>query len=74
MVRWQPLLETIDMETFHQILDLDEDGTHEFSREMALAYFSQASTTFVEMDQALCVLHLRFTFPRQTHTLPYVHQ
>ena len=45
--------ETIDMETFHQILDLDEDDGHEFSRGMAWAYFSQVDTTFVEMDQAL---------------------
>ncbi|GBE85272.1 hypothetical protein SCP_0704590 [Sparassis crispa] len=43
---------TIDIETFHQILDLDEDDTHDFSRGMAWAYFSQASTTFTEMDEA----------------------
>ncbi|KII90516.1 hypothetical protein PLICRDRAFT_39081 [Plicaturopsis crispa FD-325 SS-3] len=46
-------LETIDMETFYQILDLDEDDTHDFSRAMAWAYFSQVDTTFVEMDEAL---------------------
>ncbi|PCH40317.1 hypothetical protein WOLCODRAFT_67973, partial [Wolfiporia cocos MD-104 SS10] len=44
--------DTIDMETFHQILDLDEDDTHDFSKGMAWAYFTQASTTFVEMDEA----------------------
>jgi hypothetical protein len=44
------------METFRQILDLDEDDTHEFSRGMAWAYFSQAATTFKEMDDALYVL------------------
>ncbi|OCH92597.1 histidine-phosphotransfer domain, HPT domain-containing protein [Obba rivulosa] len=43
---------TIDLETFLQILDLDEDETHEFSKEMVWQYFSQASTTFVEMDDA----------------------
>ncbi|OBZ71399.1 Multistep phosphorelay regulator 1 [Grifola frondosa] len=43
----------IDMETFHQILDLDEDDTHDFSFGMAEAYFSQANTTFVDMDEAL---------------------
>jgi len=42
----------IDMETFQQILDLDEDGTREFSRGMAWAYFSQVSTTFDAMDKA----------------------
>lgn len=45
--------DTIDMETFQQILDLDEDGTREFSRGMAWAYFSQVSTTFDDMDKAL---------------------
>lgn len=46
------------METFLQILDLDEDDTHDFSRGMAWAYFHQVDTTFVEMDDALCVLHI----------------
>ena len=43
----------IDLETFHQILDLDEGGSEEFSRGMALAYLSQAKETFQEMDEAL---------------------
>ncbi|KAH9891947.1 histidine phosphotransferase, partial [Cubamyces lactineus] len=42
----------IDLDTFNQILDLDEDDTHDFSLGMAEAYFTQASTTFVDMDQA----------------------
>jgi osomolarity two-component system phosphorelay intermediate protein YPD1 len=42
----------IEMETLAQILDLDEDDTHEFSRGMAWAYFSQAAQTFDEMDDA----------------------
>lgn len=41
------------METFHQILDLDEDDTREFSAGMAWAYFEQAGSTFVEMEEAL---------------------
>lgn len=45
----------IDLETFNQILDLDEDDTHDFSLGMAEAYFAQASTTFVDMDNALYV-------------------
>lgn len=45
----------IDFETFTQILDLDEDDTHDFSLGMAEAYFAQASTTFVDMDNALYV-------------------
>lgn len=43
----------IDMETFTQILDLDEDGNHDFSRGMAWAYFSQAEETFELLDDAL---------------------
>ncbi|KAI8994109.1 histidine phosphotransferase [Trametes punicea] len=42
----------IDLDTFNQILDLDEDDTHDFSLGMTQAYFSQAATTFVEMDKA----------------------
>ncbi|KAF7967900.1 hypothetical protein HWV62_32573 [Athelia sp. TMB] len=48
----QPPPDTIDMDTFQQILDLDEDGTREFSRGMAWAYFSQVDSTFVDMDKA----------------------
>lgn len=48
----EPEGDVIDMETFDQILDLDEDDTHEFSRGMAWAYFSQAASTFEEMDEA----------------------
>lgn len=46
----------IDMETFTQILDLDEEGTHDFSKGMAWAYFSQADSTFTEMNEAVSVL------------------
>jgi hypothetical protein len=43
------------MDTFGQILELDEDDTHDFSKEMVDAFFSQASTTFEDMDKALYV-------------------
>ncbi|PIL22321.1 hypothetical protein GSI_15009 [Ganoderma sinense ZZ0214-1] len=46
----------IDLDTFNQILDLDEDDTHEFSLGMTEAYFSQASSTFTDMDDALYVI------------------
>ena len=47
----------IDMDTFHQILDLDdEDGTHEFSAGMVWAYFDQAASTFKDMTEALYVI------------------
>ncbi|KAL5482599.1 hypothetical protein ACEPAI_9193 [Sanghuangporus weigelae] len=48
----------IDMDTFRQILDLDEDETHEFSSGMAYAYFDQAATTFTEMETALAAKDL----------------
>ncbi|KAF8895278.1 Hpt, histidine phosphotransferase protein [Infundibulicybe gibba] len=46
------VIDIIDMDTFQQILDLDDDD-HEFSRGMAWAYFSQVEQTFTEMDAAL---------------------
>ncbi|EJC97960.1 histidine-phosphotransfer domain, HPT domain-containing protein [Fomitiporia mediterranea MF3/22] len=48
----------IDMDTFRQILDLDEDETHDFSSGMAWAYFDQAATTFKEMKEALAAKDL----------------
>lgn len=42
----------MDMTTFYQVLDLDDDG-YDFSAAMAEAYFAQARTTFEDMDQAL---------------------
>ena len=42
------------METFNQILELDDDdGSYEFSKGMALDYFDQAETTFEEMEAAV---------------------
>ncbi|KAF8630820.1 hypothetical protein AX17_005179 [Amanita inopinata Kibby_2008] len=44
----------IDMETFQQLLELDEDeNDREFSKEMVYAYFEQAAQTFDKMDEAL---------------------
>ncbi|KAH7926442.1 Hpt, histidine phosphotransferase protein [Leucogyrophana mollusca] len=43
--------DVIDMETFQQILELDDDDL-EFSRDMAYAYFTQAETTFDQMEKA----------------------
>lgn len=54
----------IDMETFRQILDLDEDDTHEFSAGMAWAYFDQAASTFREMTDALYVMSTPSVSPR----------
>lgn len=43
----------IDMDTFQQILELDEEDDREFSKEMVWAYFSQAEKTFGDLDEAL---------------------
>ncbi|KAK7048158.1 signal transduction histidine kinase [Favolaschia claudopus] len=45
--------EPVDMGIFSQILELDEEGTHEFSKDMVGAYFLQATSTFDNMDTAL---------------------
>jgi hypothetical protein len=45
----------IDMDTFSQILELDEEDSCEFSYEMVLAYFDQAKKAFLDLDSALCV-------------------
>ncbi|KAF9648793.1 histidine phosphotransferase [Thelephora ganbajun] len=42
------------METFEQILELDEDSeSYDFAWEMASAYMDQAETTFEEMEEAI---------------------
>jgi hypothetical protein len=46
--------DSIDMEVFEQILELDDDDD-DFSRGMVDDYFSQAEKTFTDMDDALCV-------------------
>ena len=44
----------VDMEVFSQLIELDEeDPEFPFSKEMVEQYFSQANTTFGELDEAL---------------------
>lgn len=51
------------METFSQILELDEDeDDHDFSRPMVYDYFEQAEKTFGEMDEAQLVFFPDLTF------------
>ena len=45
----------VDMDTFEQILELDEDDEREFSSEMVWQYFEQAEQAFTDMDTNLCV-------------------
>ncbi|KAF9026103.1 histidine-phosphotransfer domain, HPT domain-containing protein [Hymenopellis radicata] len=50
---------TIDMEQFNQILELDaDDPEYDFSASMVGAYFGQAISTFVEMEEALATKNL----------------
>jgi osomolarity two-component system phosphorelay intermediate protein YPD1 len=51
----------IEWETFNQILELDEDGTHDFSQQMVEDFYTQAEETFEEMNELLWVRfgHLR---------------
>ncbi|GAA5930084.1 Ypd1p [Sporobolomyces koalae] len=45
--------EVVDMEVFGQLLEIDDDETHEFSKTLAFDYISQAETTFHEIEEAL---------------------
>ena len=45
--------ELIDMNTFDQLLDMDDEEDHEFSYSIVLNYFEQAEQTFTDMDDAL---------------------
>ncbi|KAI8147665.1 signal transduction histidine kinase [Fennellomyces sp. T-0311] len=44
--------ELIDMNTFEQLLDMDDEEDHEFSLSIVLNYFEQAEATFKDMDAA----------------------
>jgi len=44
--------DVIDMDTFGQILEMDDDD-HDFSKSIIETYFGQAGSTFVEMATAL---------------------
>ncbi|KAI8987573.1 signal transduction histidine kinase [Mycotypha africana] len=43
----------IDMNTFEQLLDMDDEDDHEFSLSIVNNYFEQAEATFKDMDSAL---------------------
>lgn len=50
--------EVVDMEVFGQLLEIDDDETHEFSKTLAFDYISQAETTFHEIEEALAAKDL----------------
>jgi len=43
----------IDMETFNQLLEIDDDDSRDFSKGLAQQYVEQAASTFDDMDDAL---------------------
>ncbi|KAG0381220.1 hypothetical protein BGX24_004359 [Mortierella sp. AD032] len=45
--------EIIDHTTFDQLLEMDDEEDHEFSRSLVWNYFEQAEKTFDDMDEAM---------------------
>ncbi len=43
----------VDMDVFGQLLEIDDDDTHEFSKMLAFDYISQAESTFDEIEKDL---------------------
>jgi len=43
----------VDMDVFGQLLEIDDDDTHEFSKMLAFDYISQAESTFEEIEKDL---------------------
>ncbi|KAF9580235.1 hypothetical protein BGW38_003196 [Lunasporangiospora selenospora] len=43
----------IDHQTFDQLLEMDDEEDHEFSRSLVWNYFEQAQKTFDDMDKAM---------------------
>lgn len=58
----------VDMETFGQLLEMDDDEEHSFSKSLTWDYFDQAVTTFKEMDAAVLGGDL-ITLSRKGHFL-----
>jgi hypothetical protein len=49
----------VDVPTFNQILEMDDDDDDIFSKQIVLDFFEQAEQTFEKMDAKLCVFQLR---------------
>ncbi|KAG0278428.1 hypothetical protein BGZ95_004041 [Linnemannia exigua] len=45
--------EIIDHTTFDQLLEMDDEEDHEFSKSLVWNYFEQAEKTFLDMDNAM---------------------
>ncbi|KAL1958161.1 hypothetical protein VTO42DRAFT_5016 [Malbranchea cinnamomea] len=50
-----PFEDTVDLSTFEQILEMDDDDSREFSRSIVYGYFEQAESTFSKMEEAISV-------------------
>ncbi|KAJ7505522.1 signal transduction histidine kinase [Mycena galericulata] len=50
---------TIEVGAFNQILELDDDDTFKYSKEMIAMYFAQVPTAFAGMDAALASTDMR---------------
>ncbi|KAM0790473.1 hypothetical protein ACM66B_003349 [Microbotryomycetes sp. NB124-2] len=58
----------VDMDVFGQLLEIDDDESHEFSKTLAFDYISQADATFQEIEEALQARDLD-TLSRKGHFL-----
>ena len=45
--------DAVDLQTFSQILEMDEPGDNEFSQSIVFGFFDQAEETFEQMNDAL---------------------
>lgn len=48
-----PLQDYIDLETFDQVLEMDDDDSREFSKSIVNDFYTQAEGAFQSMDSAL---------------------
>lgn len=60
--------DNVDMATFEQILDMDEEpGDREFSQGIVFDFFSQAEQTFEAMDDDVLVIKTLSWYDKWTH-------
>jgi hypothetical protein len=68
--------DNVDVATFSQILEMDEDdGERDFSKPLVFGFFEQATETFAKMETALYVVLTPPPAPfPQALALPVTHQ
>jgi hypothetical protein len=52
----------VDMETFDQILEMDDDTERSFSKSLFIDFVSQASETFSKMEENLYAMDFLFSW------------